>query len=273
MNQTQYNLTLHFMASEPVAFARKLELVNSEHAASIIKSAPISSAVNVLKSMLPSVSAKLFYYFTDEQCLKLTENMEVADLAAMLRHVDKDKRSATIKLLSLHKQTLCKMLVTYPEYTIGSMVEMDVLIVDSHMLVADIIIRLKKRSYSYLQCLYVVSQSRILLGKVFIGDLLRAESKSKIAALITAPEEVVSAFCDMSEAIKWDIWNHTDTLPVVNKSKEFMGIIHYNRLRHSISVRQAYHTKSESISSELLDIYADTVVNMIDLVQPLDKHS
>jgi len=271
MSQIHNNLTLHFLASEPVAAARKLELVNPEHGAAIIKSAPVSSAVNVLKSMSPSVSAKLFTYFSKEQYISLMQNMDIADLAAILRHVDKDTRISTVKLLSVSKQTLCNMLISYPEYTIGSVVETDVLIVDSHMEVADVLLRLKKRTYSYLQWVYVVNHTRHLLKKVFIGDVLQGELTSKIGTLAGPQVDVFSASSDMSTAIEWDEWNHTDTLAVVNKKHEFVGIIHFNRLRHFMSIRQAHNSKNESLSSDLLEIYGETIVSMVDLIQPLDQ--
>ncbi|WJG09111.1 hypothetical protein [Aliiglaciecola sp. LCG003] len=274
MNQVHYNLTLHFIASEPIAAARKLELVDPEHAAAILKSAPISPAVKVLKSMIPSVSAKLFSFFTEAQCLKLTEYMDIADLAAILRHVDADTRQSAIKLLPLRKQTLCKMLITYPEYTIGSMVETDVLIVDNHMEIAEVMFRLKKRSYSYLQSLYVVNQARQFEGKVFIGDLLRGDSNSEVTSLIiSSQQEVCNANSDMIAAMEWDLWNHTDTLAVVNKKHEFVGVIHYSRLRHFMSIRHAHESKNGSVSSDLLEIYGDTIVNMVDLIQPLDTNN
>ena len=267
MSKAQYQLTLHFMESEPVAAARKLELVNLEHAAMIVKDAPISSAVNVLKSMIPSVAAKLFVYFSETQCSRLTESMEITDLAAILRHTDSAVRESTIKHLPKRKQTLCLMLITYPEYTIGSAVETDLLIVDSHMAIQDVLLRLKKRKYSYLQWLYVVNQSRQLLGKVFIGDVFREELHVEIGTIAQYRDETVSANTDMISAIELDVWNHTDTLVVVNKKQEFLGVIHQHKLRNFMSVKLANEAQKKSVSSDLLEIYGDTIVNMVDLIQ------
>ncbi len=270
MYQIHYHLTLHFMENEPVAAARRLELVRSEYAAEIIKAAPLTPAINVIKSMIPSVSAKLFEYFSPAQCLKLTQQMEVADLAAILRHLDKANQQRLIELLPLRKQTLCKMLITYPEYSIGSVVETDVLIADSQMRLDEVLLRLRKRSFSYLQWIYVVNHGRQLQGKVFIGDVLKGDPDSEITDLITHTEEPISATSDMVSAMEWDSWNHTDTLAVCNRKQEFFGVIHFSRLRHFVSVKQAQDNAPSSTSSDLLEIYGDTIVSMVDLMQPVD---
>lgn len=275
MSSIHYNLTLHFMASEPVAVARKLELVDPASGAYLIKEAPILSAVNVLKSMIPSVAAKLFAYFSADQYVGLSQSMDVADLAAILRHVDPDTRQGIIALLAKRKQALCKILINYPEHSVGSMVETDVFILDSHMPVADALKRLKTRHYTYLQWVYVVNHNRQLLGSIFIGDLLQADPLSDVGSLVQVKVAKIGANTDLLAAMDLSVWNHTDSLAVVNKKQEFIGVLHYFRLRHFISIKLAHETSTndESVSADLLEIYSDTIVNMVDLIQPLDKTS
>ncbi|TRY31064.1 magnesium transporter MgtE N-terminal domain-containing protein [Aliiglaciecola sp. M165] len=268
MSDLHYSLTLHFLQAEPVAAARKLELVDDTHAAEIVKDAPLDSAVNVLKSMIPSVAAKLFQHFSNEQCQKLTESMEITDLSAILRYVDDKTRSKTLSLLSKRKQALCRMLINYPEYSIGSMVETNVLIADSKMEVSEVILRLRTRDYSYLQWVYVVDSSHALLGTLYIGDLLKAENKTKVGTLLNAKVATVNANTDLNTAMEWGLWEHNDSVPVANKQKEFIGVLHYFKLKHFASINSAKEKQNVSFSSDLFEVYGDTIINMLELVQP-----
>lgn len=271
MSKLHYNLTLNFMDSEPVAAARKLELVDPQLAAQIIKDAPIDTAIKVLKSMMANIAAKLLAYFSEEQCRKLTESMEITDLTAILRHVESGTRKSTIGLLSKRKQALCKMLISYPEYAIGSMIDSDVLTADNQMKVQEVLARLKTREYSFLQWLYIIDQNRSLQGVVFIGDMLKADNKIKVGSLAKDKVETVSASTDLVTAMEWGLWEHSDAVAVTNNQKEFIGVLHYSKLRHNVSIKQERDTQTDSVSADFLEVYADIIVNMVELIQPVNS--
>lgn len=270
MSLPELKLTLHFLTTEPVAAARKLELLEPDQAAAIVKEASLSCAKGVLTTMLPSASARLFVYFTDAQCLKLVESMNMADLAAILRYMDKQEQRELLNLLSLRKQTLCKMLISYPEYALGSIVETDILVVDSHMQVDEVLLRLKKKTFSYLQSLYVVNDRRQLEGQIFIGQLFHSSGTTPVSNLAQQVSVTLNASMDMLSAFEMDVWQAHDVIVVVNRNQEFIGVVHANRLRHFISHKNIHEKSNKSVSADLLDAYGETIISMVDLMNPVD---
>ena len=272
MSASHLKLTLHFLNEEPEAAARKLELLPAQQAASVLQEASLSAADNVLRKMLPSASAKLFPLFSPQQCFKLVEKMSLSDLAAIIRYMQNNEQNTLIKLLPLRKQTLCKMLISYPEYAVGSMVETDMLVVDNLMNVKDTMIRLRKKSFSYLQDIYVVNQGRQLAGQIFIGDLLKSEPTNLVSTLLVPVKHTISASFDLLSAYELDLWRNQDTVAVVNRKQEFVGIVHFHRLRHFMTRKELSNEPPHSLSADMFETYGDTIVSMADLISPMQHN-
>ncbi|CAH9065853.1 hypothetical protein PSECIP111951_03452 [Pseudoalteromonas holothuriae] len=273
MTQAMVALTLHFLESETTAAARKLELVNIEHAAEVLALAPPQTAVKVLKSMIASVAAKLLIHLPEAQIKLLVNTMELADLASILRHTEKPLQDSFINQLPPRKQPLSRMLVAYPEYTIGSMIETNVLVADSHMKVEELLIRLKSRQYTYLQWVYVVNKNKILQGTVFIGDILQSEQQIRVNTLIKHKPTSIRASMDLNSTMQLELWKHHDCVAVENKQKEFMGVLHYSKLRRFKTVSNEGNSKITSISEDLFGVYGDTIASMVELTQPINAAS
>lgn len=272
MRASHLQLTLHFLNEEPEAAARKLELLPANQAASVLQEATLSTADRVLRKMLPSASAKLFPLFSQVQCLRLVEAMNLSDLAAILRYMDAPEQKQLLQPLPLRKQALCKMLISYPEYSIGSIVETDMLVVDNHLDVKDTLVRLRRKSFSYLQTIYVVNQARQLSGQVFIGDLLHSNPANLISTLMTPVEHSINAAFDLLSAYELDLWRNQDTAPVINRKYEFIGVVHFHRLRHFMSRKYIDKETSQSVSADMLEAYSDTIISMADLFSPLEQN-
>lgn len=271
MRVPHLKLTLHFLTEEPEAAARKLELLPAPQAASVLQAASLTTAENVLKKMLPSASAKIFPIFSQAQCYKLLETMNLSDLAAIIRYMPNNEQIYLLNQLPLRKQTLCKMLIRYPEYSIGSMLETDILVVDQKMDVKDTLVRLRRKSFSYLQHIYVVNQARQLVGQFFIGDLLHSEPANLVSSLMHPVPHTISTSFDLHSAYKLELWGNQDTVAVVNRKQALVGVVHFHRLRHFMTRKQISNDLPQSVSADMLETYGDTIVSMADLISPLEQ--
>ncbi|WP_199609683.1 magnesium transporter [Flocculibacter collagenilyticus] len=266
MIASQLKLSLHFLTAEPEAAASQLELMPTEHVLSLLKEAPSSTAANILKLMQPSIAAKLLLLFPAEKSYKIFEQMNLADVAAILRYMPTEEGKAHLAALPIRKQALCKMLISYPEHALGAVVDTDVLIAGSSMTVDDVLIRIKKKTVAYLQDVFVVNKQRNLEGKIFLGDLLHASPKALIASLIHKRPRTLSATHDLTTASELNIWQQQDVAPVINRRNEFIGIVHYHKLRRSITRLERANASPNTLSGELIEVYGDTIMSMIELV-------
>lgn len=265
MANNNLKLTIHFFSEEPVAAAHKLDLMESDNAAAILQKVPISVVSKVIYAMLPSTAAKALTLTSDDFNRALFQSIELADIAAILRYINNEDRKALIELLPRSRQALCKLLISYPENTVGALIETNVLVIDSHMTVAEAMLRVKKKTYFDHHEVLIVNSKRKIVGKLSIFDLLRAPASTTILALPSTKVATVNGLSDVSTVLDMDIWKNTDSISVVNRRKEFIGILRHYDLRASIARNNKTINSSQSVAWEVTDAYTRTIRSLSEL--------
>jgi magnesium transporter len=259
MENHNLKLTIHFFNEEPIAAARKLDLMGADSAAAILQKVPMPVVSKVIYAMLPSAVAKVLILTLDNFNSALFESIELADTAAILRYVNNVDRKRLIDLVPKNRQTLCKLLISYPENTIGALIETNVLVIDSRLTVAEAMQRVKKQTYFDNHEVLIVNNKQKLVGKLSIFDLLRAHSSTLISALAFTSVDTVNGLSDVRTVLGMDIWQKTDSIAVVNRKQEFMGILRHFDLRASIARNEKTTHISRLLTWEVADTYGSTI--------------
>jgi magnesium transporter len=259
-------LTIHFFSEEPIAAARKLDLMSADNAAAILQKVPISVVCKVIYAMLPSVAAKVLILTLDDFNRALFESIELADTAAILRYVNNKDRKRLIELIPKSRQALCQLLISYPENTVGALIETNVLVIDSQMTVAEAMLRVKKQTYFDNHEVLIVNSKRKIVGKLSIFDLLRAPASTTISALTSTSVITVNGLSDVSTVLEMDIWQKTDSISVVNRKKEFIGILRHYDLRASITRNKKTINVPTSVAWEMSDAFGSTLVSLTEIL-------
>jgi magnesium transporter len=267
MYSQNLKLAIHFFQEEPSAAARRMDAMDTDDAAALLAKVPLSIGAKVIKAMLPGSVAPILLELSDEYRSKLFAALELADVAAILRYVELQDRDTLLQLLSSNKQTLCKLLISYPEYTVGSLIETNVLVVDMHMSVEDALLRIKKRNFSDKHPIIVVNAKREMVGQLNAYDLIRTAPASPLSSIMHADSVSISGFTDLSSSLKLDLWLSTDTVAVVNLKQEFIGILRHCDIRLALAKQEAVKDSSHSLSSEILDAYGRTFMTCIELFE------
>lgn len=266
MENHNLKLTIHFFNEEPIAAARKLDLMGADSAAAILQKVPMPVVSKVIYAMLPSAVAKVLILTLDNFNSALFESIELADTAAILRYVNNVDRKRLIDLVPKNRQTLCKLLISYPENTIGALIETNVLVIDSRLTVAEAMQRVKKQTYFDNHEVLIVNSKRKIVGKLSIFDLLRAPASTTISALTSTSVITVNGLSDVSTVLEMDIWQKTDSISVVNRKKEFIGILRHYDLRASITRNKKTINVPTSVAWEMSDAFGSTLVSLTEIL-------
>jgi Mg/Co/Ni transporter MgtE len=258
-------LTIYYFSEEPIAAARKLDLMNADSAAAILQQIPISAVSKVIYAMLPSKAAEVLILTSNDFNRELFEYLELADIAAILRYVSNGDRKRLIECIPISRQTLCKLLISYPENTVGALIETNVLILDSQMTVADAMLRVKKRTYFDNHEVIILDDKRKIVGKLSIFDLLRASATTPIPALANTTVSKVNGLSNVSTVLDMDVWQKTDSISVVNRKQAFIGILRHCDLRACVTRNKKPTKISPSVSWEVSDTYGCTPLCISDL--------
>jgi len=268
MISAQLQLSVHFLTVESQAAARQIELLPAEQACVFLQKAPVSAVAQVLRVMLPNVAAKILLLLPADLVFKWLEKLNAADLAAIFRYLDTDERAQLLDVLPRNKQALCKMLLSYPEYSVGSLVETNVLIFDTQMLVADALLRLKNSPQGYLQEVFVVNEHRHLMGKLALAQLFTLPTATLLSNAMQPQVSSVLASLDVASAAELQLWQGNDTLTVINRKHELVGVLHHHSLRHFLYRKEVQQNQADSVSTDLVEVYGDTIVSIMDLMTP-----
>jgi Mg/Co/Ni transporter MgtE len=265
MSNYNLKLTIQFFKEEPVAAARMLDIMGFDSAAALLQKIPISVACKVIYAMLPRASANIIAKASTDFNKALFELIEVADIAAILRYVDVETQKSLIELLPKSRQALCKLLISYPENTVGTLIETNVLVVDSQMTVEEAMLRVRKQTYFDNHEVLIVNRKRKIVGKLSIFDLLRAPAVTLISALTNNKVDTVNGLSDVRTVLGMDIWQKTDSIAVVNRKQEFIGILRHYDLRAAIARNEDTTNLNRSLTGEVIDTYADVLRSISEI--------
>ncbi|WMN58570.1 CBS domain-containing protein [Pseudoalteromonas xiamenensis] len=267
MSSLSLKLAQHFLQEEPAGAARRLELQSPEVAVELIKTLPLEAAIKVLKVTHPSFAAELFMHIDDVEATRWLDALNTTDIAAIFRHLDEPFFAQKLALLSLKKQTLCKMLVSYPEYTVGAWIEASTLVLDDKMSVEEVLLRLKKRRYQGSERLFVLNAERKLVGQVSLYDVLRLSPHESIAATMRMQSDALSGVTELAAALQSPLWKQTDCVAVVNRTGEFIGVLQHHRLRAALNRFQRDNQQTFD-TPDLVDAYTRSIASLFELVMP-----
>ncbi|MGA4607901.1 MULTISPECIES: magnesium transporter MgtE N-terminal domain-containing protein [Pseudoalteromonas] len=268
MSALNLKIAQHFLQEEPAGAARLLSLQTPDVAAELLKTLPNEVALNVLKVMQPRSAAEILITQTDVDIARWLGKMKLADIAAILRHLQDEELARFLNLISVRRQTLCKMLISYPDYTVGAWVETDVLILEETMTVEESLLRLKKRDYIGFALVYVVNQHRHVVGQLSLTHLLRKAPQQKIADLMDTHVASLSGYTELHSALKSPVWAQQDQVAVANRSGDFIGVLPHYRVRSALGRMDETQDKpSESL--DLLDAYTSSFASMLDTLVPV----
>jgi Mg/Co/Ni transporter MgtE len=264
MNSPAFTMAIRFMEDEPEAAARKLEVEDPQNVSQLLQRMPGSTVKGVLRRMLPASSASIVYYLDNDYAADLFNQMSMADVVSILRHLSPDEREALILKLPVKKQTACNLLLHYPEYSVGAWVETDLLVLDESMQVEEALSRLKKKVFVETHDIYVVNRNRQVVGSLSIYALLRSPGTTLVRSVMRQDIAVVSALSDLKSALALPAWQFRDTLPVVSRHQEFIGILHHHIVRKALSQMRSDSASAAYVPTDILAAYGASFLGIID---------
>ena len=164
--------------------------------------------------------------FTDEQIKNLVSELYTADIVDLIEDVPENLSLRILKSTDSKTRKDVNKLLKYDDNLTGSIMRVDIVVLRQTMTVSQAIQEIKdeKDTAEITHYFFVTDSKKHLIGYLAIEDLLFEKKSTKISKLIKA-SPFVSTMSDKEEAAlsfaKYDM----SVLPVVNSSKEVIGMI------------------------------------------------
>ncbi|MDH3420117.1 MAG: hypothetical protein OEQ25_13460 [Gammaproteobacteria bacterium] len=244
-----------FLSSHPEVAARLLESMSIEQAGEVLECAPANVIAPVLGYMLPTASARCAERLSVEVVTNLVEELPGLTAATLLRHFSPDASDAILGRLAPARAAALRLLLRYPQNAVGAWMEPSVLTLPDDCTAEDAVERVEKAEYERPK-IFVLDRARQVKGAVSGQILLRARARDPVTNLLE-PSEALWARETLAAATERDIWEKESEAPVVNRMKEFVGVVSYADLRRGSRqlVAPALDETSNADIGELAELF------------------
>ena len=265
-------LAAAYLRLHPEAAARLLEQMPAEQANAVLGTADANVAAPVLAHMLPTYAAQCVERQPVADGAQLLEQLGSQEAAAVLRHLERDKRDAVLGALGAQWVVAFKLLLSYPVNTVGAWVEPRVLTLPDDCNAGEARERIARGAQLAQARIYVLDRSRRIRGAIRGLALLQVPQRKTLASILE-PADAIWAREPLATAQDHGIWERNTEAPVINREEEFIGVISYTDLRKAYrhGARSADSNGHRDLAevTELIAIGAGSLWQSLgDLIRP-----
>ncbi len=258
------DLTHTFLDAHPVDAARELATLAATDAAALFERVPPRLGGPVLAAMLPPTAARVLGALDNDRSMALLASIGVQPAVAVLRHIQEPRRARLIEGLPTAVAVASRMLLGYPEDSVGAWADPDIVALPPETTVGDAIARVRVGTTDITR-VHVIGPGERLLGSVEIATLLRAQESAQIGSVIAEPPAVLAAVAPLAGAATHRGWERAASLPVVERGDRLVGVLRRATLVRALtrSTRSTRETGSETLPGMLARSYWDALSGMV----------
>ena len=141
-----------------------------------------------------------------------------------------ERRGNLLAHLPRNKAAVLNNLLDHPVNTVGAKVDNQVLTQPGAASIEEALTYVKAQSTKTYHTVYVLGTNRQLVGEVPLGILLSVAKDTLLSTIANPCARVVSAHSSLSSVADLAEWETYDVLPVVDREKRFVGILHHTAL-------------------------------------------
>ncbi len=216
------HLNLH-----PVDIAELMRTLDREEKIIIFRLLPKDEAVEVFEHLDIDEQSELLEGFTDKKILALVNDMSPDDRARLFDELPAKVVKKLLSQMSREEWLATSVLLGFKEGTAGRIMTPEYVSLKKDMTVNDALrwIRTYGHNKETIYYLYVVDDTRRLIGVVSLKDLVLADGNTKIVDLMDT--EVIKVYTEDDQEKVAEVIKDYDLIavPVVDKEDRLVGII------------------------------------------------
>lgn len=254
---TVESLSLHFLKQYPKDAARVLERFESEQLADYCNRQPPSVLAKIFRYMTPAKVVSCLVLMDIDNAAKVFEDFSIERSSTLLRRLQPDIRLKIIRAMSTLYSNMIKVVIRFPDDTVGRYISPNIFTVLDTMYVKDIISTFKDSVDQVRSEIFVVNEKQRLAGMVYVRDLLVTDTNLPVRKIMRVAPQSISARSRLINVQNNSEWKYNEMLPVIDTNGLFIGVLKRGVMLDVIS---------RSIdSSQQEDGFATTAMAMADL--------
>jgi magnesium transporter len=204
-----------------------LEDLEDVQVAECVKALGFPDGIRVFEEFDDGRKQEIFECFSREWMADILEEMSPDERADLVKSLPEEKIEQVLPLVARAERIDIKKLITYEEGTAGSIMTTDYASLPPDITARDALEKIKLQAFDHktIYYVYVIDQSRKLLGFVSLRQILAAPSRMPLEAIMH--KHVISAQVNDD---KEDVANKLSdygfvSLPVIDEEERLVGIV------------------------------------------------
>lgn len=219
------DLSFAFLESHPADAARVLERIAPQNVAALLMDAPVRLTAPALRAMLPLHVARCLDTLADDAVSGLLRAMGPQAGVAVLHYVPESRRNALLAQLPTALAMAFRLLLGYPEDTVGAWMDPRVLALPADTTAETALNRLREAEGESAVSIFVIGPGQRLLGQADLPEVLRAAAETPLSKVMHQTTYTLPARAAIRAVGEHAGWDDYQMLPVVEREDRFVGAL------------------------------------------------
>jgi magnesium transporter len=224
------SLSLHFLRDHPRDAARTLEKFEVDALSAYLAQLPVKSAAGVVQYIVPTIASVCLESMPHERAAAIIMHLDIERAAALLRRIQDVNREKLIRATSTIFANMVRLVMRYPEGTIGQVMDPDIFTVHQDMRVTEVITAVRNAEKQLQHEIFVINDRLRPVGIVAVKQLLISDGKEMMKNIMQPVGTTLAARTSLSVVQNSVEWEHRDSIPVVDHQDVLIGLLHRRSL-------------------------------------------
>ncbi|MGA8261288.1 MAG: magnesium transporter [Arenicellales bacterium] len=187
----------------------------------------IARLADAVRRRAPLDAAEALRNESDETIAEVLRNLHPSTAFKVLLRLPEERRASILALSGNGVAQSWAVAQTYPEGSVGRLMEPMPAVFPPDATVADTVARIRRLVEDVpVTYAYVVDDAGRLLGLVVMRDLLLAAANNKLSDIMLEAPFYFTAETSISDAMQAVVYRHYPVYPVCDKDKVLLGVVH-----------------------------------------------
>ena len=229
------SLTLAFVTAHPGEAARVLERMPAPDAAALFDRVPARAGAPLLTAMLPSAASRVVSALDHATALALLTACGAQAAVSILRQLPEAQRAALIDGLPTAVAMASRLLLGYPDDSVGAWTDPDVVVLPPDATVGEALARVRGGDETQVEQVLAVDREQRLVGMLELHELLRLPEATSLGAVMRKPSAVLTAAATVTGAANQRGWQQASALPVIDRNGRLIGVLRRAALARALA--------------------------------------
>jgi magnesium transporter len=263
--QSDTILIKKFLSDHPKEAVRLIEQQKDEEIAALLDALPDSISARVIAHMNMLNSINCLQIMTIPKVVAILENLALELVSALIRNISVNVQKEILESMTKEKSIFLNKTLTYPEGTVGSIMDPLVYTFFEDISVSNALKLWKNHAELNENYVYTVTRDHKIAGVLNLYELLRLKSDQLLGTVIN--RKVSKLFADVKLTLIQNHpgWQEQLVLPVVDDNNIIQGVLRYKILRRfeESRVKRVLPRHLMKTSSALGELYRLGITSLI----------